>query len=401
MNYDIQRILDRIEEKSTYKIAVYRFDKTLVITKNKQGTRNLDLYLRYYITQELLSDYSDKEQIYEVIQTIGESLIREYHFAPPSGINKASITLDDLQGFKQRLEILNSLNISQSSLDTITSVISEYMLETEKELQKFLDSESEYTVIFVYRDPIKRVASGLAQDVISMQGTLDNFENKIMMRAVLDITNNQSNKILYDSLYAIKNESDIDGGAEQPGPFRELVRKLPDNANFDSKFIYRIKSDFFKKLTKEYMREMKFENQHSGPYLYATWPIIGKYDNIKILNLDAKNGGTIDIHKIIDKIEEKDRALYIMSDAVSDGTKKEMQNKFGKIRDNTYEKYHQMQKNDNLKNLVYEVLDGLPPSDEVSIAFTSLISKEMIHYNTMKYDKMNLVDFEEPTYTDD
>ena len=97
------------------------------------------------------------------------------------------------------------------------------------------------------------------------------------------------------------------------------------------------------------MREMKFENQHSGPYLYATWPIIGKYDNIKILNLDAKNGGTIDIHKIIDKIEEKDRALYIMSDAVSDGTKKEMQNKFGKIRDNTYEKYHQMQKNDNLK----------------------------------------------------
>ena len=397
MNFDLQRILDRVEEKSTYKIAVYRFDKTLVITKNKQGTRNLDLYLRYYISNELLADYSDKEQIYEVIQTIGESLIREYHFAPPSGINGSSITLDDLQGLQQRKQVLSSLKISPSSLDIIVSAIENYMMETQLEMKKFLEGTSDYTTIFVYRDPIKRVVSGVAQDVISMQ--MDGFENKIILRAALDVENNQSNKILYDTLYKV-HEKEEDGSANS-GVFKGLEKKLPENSGFEASFLYNIKANFFKKITKEYMSELKFENQHSGPYLYALWPIIGKLNNIKLLNLDAKGGGTIDIHKIIDSVEEKDRAIYIMTDAMTDTTKKELQNKYGKLRDNIYQKYHQMQKNDALKDLVYEVIDSLVPTSDLAVSFVNLISKEMIHYNTMKLDSSNFIPYEEPIEDED
>ena len=389
-NFD--RILEFIEEKSTYKISVYRFDKTLVITKNKQGTRNLDLYLRYYISQELLSDYADKEQIYQVIQTLGESLIREYHFAPASGINKPSITLDDLQGFSQRKEAVTALSISAASRDLIMSTIEKYMVDTELELEKLIDGESDYNIIFCYRDPIKRVVSGVAQDVISIQ--MDTLESKIILRAALDIQNNHENKILYDSLYKPRyNKVEEDNAV--PGLFHSLVNKLPENAPDNVRFLYKLKSDFFKKITKEYMAEMKFENQHSGAYLYALWPLFSSMSNVHLLNLDAKNGGTIDIHSLIDKIEEKDRAMYVVGDAVDDKTIKKTNGDSKKKRDAIYKTIHKTQKNDGLKDLVIDVIGSLEPTEALSTSFTSLISKELIHYNTMKFDSRNMVEFQD------
>lgn len=389
-----RNLLDSVSQKSTYIVAAYNFDNTIILTKNKQATRNLDLYLRYYIAEEILFDYSDKSQIYTAIDTLSENSIRSFQYAPPTGNEQSTFSLENIDGFLEKKDLLRNNNIADSSVQKIVGTIEKYMIDSEEELNRLLKGESEKKLIFVYRDPIKRVVSGLAQDVVSIQ--LDSPDHRILLKAALDIDNNHSNRILYDALYNEKYKPENSFG-RSGGLFTSLVKKPEQNASSDEKFIYEKKAEFFKKIAKEYMEESRFENQHSGPYLSYLWPSISLLScDIKLLNLDADEGETIDLHGIIDEFEEKKRAQFILTSVANSSagllTKREIKDE-AKRRNMIYSEIHKSQSNDGLKDLILEVITALQPQDILYQQFINLISKESIHYTNLKYDERNLVEF--------